>query len=70
MILEEKEQIEEYEPSYTLQEWLDLSERCGRLEAALKDCISGLEYIRHAHGELYGVGWDRAINNGKAALSR
>ena len=36
---------------------------------ALKDAISGLRYIRHAHGELYGVGWDRVEASASAAIS-
>ena len=31
-----------------------------RLRAAVQDMLSGWRYIRQAHGDLYGVGWDRA----------
>ena len=68
MILEEKEVIEHGEASYTLTEWLELSSECGALKAALKDCLSALKYIRYAHGDLYGVGWDRAIGNAEKCL--
>ena len=29
------------------------------LKRALKDCISGFDYIRGSYGDLYGVGFDR-----------
>lgn len=38
------------------------------LRAALEDCAGGLHYIRSAYGDLYGVGWDRALNAADAAL--
>lgn len=37
---------------------------------ALKDMLAGWRYIRHAHGDLYGVGWDRVQNAAEAALTR
>ena len=33
--------------------------RIGRLRDLAADASSGTRYIRQAHGELYGVGWDR-----------
>jgi GNAT superfamily N-acetyltransferase len=39
------------------------------LEAALKDMRAGWRYIRANHGDLYGVGWDRAEQLADAALS-
>lgn len=27
---------------------------------ALQDMLSGWKYIREVHGDLYGIGWDRA----------
>lgn len=36
---------------------------------ALNDVYSGLFYIRMTHGELSGVGWDRAIGKAKAAVA-
>ena len=35
--------------------------------AALEDILNGWKYIRRSHGDLYGVGWDRAES--KAATS-
>ena len=35
------------------------AERIKELEAALRDALSGLNYIRELQGTLYGVGWDR-----------
>lgn len=37
---------------------------------ALQDMLSGWQYIRHTHGDLYGVGWDRAEQKAKGALSK
>lgn len=37
---------------------------------ALKDLLSGWRYIRDVHGDLYGVGWDRAQDKATAVLSR
>jgi hypothetical protein len=35
---------------------------------ALTDMLNGWKYIRHSHGDLYGVGWDRAQQRVEAAL--
>lgn len=40
------------------------------LYAALEDMLAGWRYIRQHHGDLYGVGWDRAQSAAEAALSR
>ncbi|HCQ7755494.1 hypothetical protein [Citrobacter sp. 50677481] len=37
---------------------------------ALQDMLSGWKYIREQHGDLYGVGWDRAQDKAKAAISK
>ena len=37
---------------------------------ALKDMLSGWEYIRANHGDLYGVGWDRAQIKALAAIAK
>jgi len=42
---------------------------CAQMREALEDCAGGLRYIRQMHGELYGVGWDRALGRSDAALS-
>ena len=39
------------------------------LREALIDMRSGWKYIRETHGDLYGVGWDRAQNKADAALA-
>lgn len=36
---------------------------------ALKDMLSGWKYIRETHGDLYGVGWDRAQDKVERALA-
>jgi hypothetical protein len=46
---------------------LDARER--RLREALEDMLSGWRYIREQHGDLDGVGWDRAEDSARAALS-
>lgn len=38
--------------------------------AALRDCRAGLVYIRASHGELYGVGFDRAIHAADEAIAK
>lgn len=45
------------------------SERDELLEA-LKDMNSGWKYIRDWHGDLYGVGWDRAQNKADSAIAK
>lgn len=37
---------------------------------ALSDMASGWRYIRETHGDLTGVGWDRAEEKARAALSK
>jgi len=37
---------------------------------ALKDMLAGWQYIRQQHGDLYGVGWDRAEQKAIAALAK
>lgn len=39
------------------------------LEDALRDMLSGWRYIRATHGDLYGVGWDRAEKKAIEALA-
>jgi hypothetical protein len=39
------------------------------LLAALEDMLSGWRYIRQTHGDLYGVGWDRAEDAATAAIA-
>lgn len=41
-----------------------------KLRAALTDMLSGWKYIRANHGDLYGVGWDRAQSKAEKALGR
>lgn len=37
---------------------------------ALKDILSGWKYIRMAHGDLPGVGWNRAQKAAESAISK
>jgi hypothetical protein len=45
------------------------AERVREMEEALQDMLAGWKYIREAHGDLYGVGWDRAQEKAEQALS-
>ena len=38
------------------------------LRAALADMLYGWRYIRQSHGDLYGVGWDRAQEKAEKAF--
>lgn len=40
------------------------------LLTALKDMLAGWRYIREHHGDLYGVGWDRAQGAAEAAIAK
>jgi hypothetical protein len=40
------------------------------LLAALEDMLNGWKYIRSTHGDLYGVGWDRAQDKAEAAIAK
>lgn len=39
------------------------------LARAVEDLLNGWKYIRSTHGDLYGVGWDRAQDKADAALT-
>lgn len=43
-------------------------ERTTSMRAALSDMLAGWRYIRSMHGDLYGVGWDRAQEKAEKAL--
>lgn len=45
-----------------------LQAEVAKQRAALVDLLAGWRYIRQAHGDLYGVGWDRAQGKAEAAL--
>ena len=51
-------------------EWTmdEFARQARQLEDALKDARSGMLYIRQAHGNLYGVGFDRVEEKAKKAL--
>ena len=40
------------------------------LLGAVKDLLSGWTYIREVHGDLYGVGWDRAQEKAQSAIAK
>lgn len=46
-----------------------ISEENANLKEALSDMLSGWKYIREVHGDLYGVGWDRAQGKAEKLLS-
>jgi hypothetical protein len=37
---------------------------------ALRDMLAGWKYIRSFHGDLYGVGWDRAEDKAEEAIAK
>ena len=47
-----------------------LSAAAPEMLAALEDMLGGWIYIRDAHGDLYGVGWDRAERKAKIAIAK
>lgn len=40
-----------------------------QMREALRDMLNGWQYIRSFHGDLYGVGWDRAQDKAVAAMA-
>jgi tRNA A58 N-methylase Trm61 len=46
----------------------DLITENERLRAALADMLAGWRYVRETHGDLSGVGWDRAEAKARNAL--
>lgn len=46
-----------------------LAQRDELLQAA-RDMLSGWKYIRQNHGDLYGVGWDRAQSKVETAIAK
>lgn len=46
-----------------------LTKQRDELLAALEDMNNGWKYIRSTHGDLYGVGWNRAQNKADAAIA-
>lgn len=49
-------------------EAIKVEEQRDQLAEALSDMLSGWRYVREMHGDLYGVGWDRAEDKARAAL--
>jgi hypothetical protein len=49
---------------------LEAAEVVESLTAALSDMREGWRYIRQHHGDLYGVGWDRAEQAADAAMAK
>lgn len=49
---------------------LELIETQRVLVEAVRDMLEGWRYIRSTHGDLYGVGWDRAQDKAEAAYKR
>jgi hypothetical protein len=47
------------EPFFTPAIQKEAAERIEKLDAAYRDAISALRYIRLHYGDLYGVGWAR-----------
>ena len=49
-------------------ELLAVERELAEAREALRDMLSGWRYIRKFHGDLYGVGWDRAQTKAEKAL--
>lgn len=49
--------------------WLARDAEVQALREALRDMLSGWHYIRANHGDLYGVGWERAQAKAETALA-
>lgn len=65
-ILERKENA-----SYVPVEFARTLERSNaELLEALEDMLSGWKYIRDNHGDLYGVGWERAQGKAESAIAK
>lgn len=47
-----------------------VKELTDEVKDALNDALSGWKYIRHSHGDLYGVGWDRVQDKLEAILRK
>lgn len=45
------------------------AEPAADMREALRDMLAGWKYIRSTHGDLYGVGWDRAQDKAEKALA-
>jgi hypothetical protein len=48
----------------------DLVAAAPELLEALEDLLGGWRYIRQVHGDLYGVGWDRAESKAESAIKK
>ena len=68
LTLEEKHEIAEY-LACDKELVSELDREVKDLAVAATDMLAGWRYIRQAHGDLYGVGWDRAENAMTMALS-
>ena len=56
------------DPSKSGSLYREAADEIERLRAAVADMLCGWRYIRQTHGELYGVGWDRAQEKAEKAL--
>ena len=61
--------LETFEPIELTEANARLIAAAPALYEALKDMREGWRYIRERHGDLYGVGWDRAEHAADAALA-
>lgn len=60
--------IEDAEQSFMYDPGVDKAHEA--LLEALEDMLNGWRYIRRSHGDLYGVGWDRAEEKAQAAIDK
>lgn len=64
----EYEQVNGATVNQAIMERDQLVDEVKALRDALRDCAGGLRYIRQSYGELYGVGFDRALGKADALL--
>jgi hypothetical protein len=50
-------------------EVVELTAQRDELLLAIEDMLNGWRYIRQTHGDLYGVGWDRAEDKAVKAIA-
>jgi hypothetical protein len=53
---------------HVIKRGIEMQKERDEAREALQDMLSGWHYIRKVHGDLYGVGWDRAQAKAEKAL--
>jgi regulator of replication initiation timing len=53
---------------HVIKRGIEMQKERDEAREALRDMLSGWRYIRKTHGDLYGVGWDRAQTKAEKVL--